>query len=262
MASRDATTALAAIFGPIEAVLGFIGELAILFGDSVRRLFVPPLEIRETVRQMAFIGVASVPLVLLTNFFSGAVLALYSTEFLVRYGGGTLVGGTVSLAMAREIAPVLAGLMVAARCGSSMAAQIAQMQVTEQIDALRMLSVNPTAYLVIPRVIAGVTMLPVLALVGMYSGTLGGWMVSTAGGVPSGQFLPSVQQYLTTWDFTGGMLKTPFFGLLIALVAAQQGMRAKDGAVGVGRATTNTVVISMVLIYVVNYFLATIFFGR
>src|SRR5262249_38910142 len=158
-------------------------------------------------------------------------------------------GATVGLAMCREIAPVLAGLMVAARCGSAMAALIAQMQVTEQVDALKMLSVNPTSYLVIPRVIAGVTMLPVLALVGMYSGILGGWMVSAASGVPTAQFTQSIQQFLRPWDFVGGMLKTPFFGLMLVLIAAQQGFRTKEGAVGVGRATTNTVVLSMVLIY-------------
>jgi phospholipid/cholesterol/gamma-HCH transport system permease protein len=262
MASKDATSGFGAIFAPIDAVFTFVGEIAILLGDTARRLLVPPFEMKETINQMAFIGVASVPLVLLTNFFSGAVLALYSTEFLVRYGGTPFVGGTVGLAMAREIGPVLAGLMVAARCGSSMAAQIAQMQVTEQVDALKMLSVNPTSYLVIPRVVAAITMLPVLALVGIYSGTVGGLMVAVfAGGVPSGSFMSSLQQYVTPWDFLGGMLKTPVFGLIVAIVACQQGFRTREGAVGVGRATTHTVVLSMVLIYIVNYFLASVIFG-
>jgi phospholipid/cholesterol/gamma-HCH transport system permease protein len=262
MASKDAASGFDAIFAPINAVFTFIGEIAILLGDALRRLFVPPFEFKETINQMAFIGVASVPLVVLTNFFSGAVLALYSTEFLVRYGGTPFVGGTVGLAMCREIGPVLAGLMVAARCGSSMAAQIAQMQVTEQVDALKMLSVNPTSYLVIPRIVAGVTMLPVLALVGIYAGTVGGWMVAVyVGGVPSGSFTMSLQQYLTPWDFIGGMLKTPFFGLIIAIIASQQGFRTKEGAVGVGRATTHTVVLAMVFIYIANYFLATVIFG-
>lgn len=261
MASKDAESTIDGLFAPVGAVFTFIGEIAILLGDTLKRLLLPPYEVKETLNQMAFIGVASVPLVVLTSFFSGAVLALYSTEFLVKYGGGSFVGGTVSLAMAREIGPVLAGLMVAARCGSAMAALIAQMQVTEQIDALKMLSVNPTNYLVVPRVIAGITMLPVLTLIGIYSGTVGGWMVAVGGGVPSGMFLQSIQQYLTPWDFVGGMLKTPFFGLIIAIVAAQQGFRTKHGAVGVGRATTNTVVLSMVLIYVANFFLANAYFG-
>jgi phospholipid/cholesterol/gamma-HCH transport system permease protein len=249
------------VSAPVVAVLTFVGEVTILLGDSARRLFARPFETSETIRQMAFIGVASVPLVVLTNFFSGAVLSLYSTQFLTQFGGDSFIGGTVALAMAREIGPVLAGLMVAARCGSSMAAQVAQMQVTEQIDALKMLSVNPTSYLVLPRVIAAIAMLPVLALVGMYAGTIGGWLVAMSGGVAGGSFKQSVQQYMVPWDVVGGMLKTPFFGLIIAIVACQQGFSAKEGAVGVGRATTHTVVISMVLIYVANYFLATLYFG-
>jgi phospholipid/cholesterol/gamma-HCH transport system permease protein len=98
--------------------------------------------------------------------------------------------------------------------------------------------------------------LPVLALVGMYAGVIGGWLVAVAGGVPSGSFVQSMQQFMLPWDFVGGLLKTPFFGLIVVLVACQQGLRTRNGAVGVGRATTNTVVISMVLIYVANYFLA------
>jgi phospholipid/cholesterol/gamma-HCH transport system permease protein len=261
MAGKDAASTLDVLVGPIETALSFVGEIAILLADTLRRLVMPPFEWKETLTQMAFIGVASVPLVVLTNFFSGAVLALYSAELLLKYGGGSFVGGTVAMAMAREIGPVLAGLMVAARCGSAMAAQMAQMQVTEQVDALRMLSVNPTSYLVIPRVVAGITMLPVLALVAMYSGTLGGWMVAVAAGVPSGAYVESIKQFVSPWDFVGGMLKTPFFGLIIALIASQQGFRTKEGAVGVGRATTNTVVLSMVFIYIVNFFLANVFFG-
>jgi phospholipid/cholesterol/gamma-HCH transport system permease protein len=262
MAGREATAStIDALLAPFESVFTFIGEITILLGDTLRRVLTPPFEFKETLNQMAFIGVSSVPLVVLTNFFSGAVLALYSTEFLSKYGGNSFVGATVALAMSREIGPVLAGLMVAARCGSAMAALIAQMQVTEQVDALKMLSVNPTSYLVVPRAVAAVTMLPILALVAIYSGTAGGLMVAVSSDIPSSQFFQSIQAFLQPWDFVGGMLKTPFFGLIIALVAAQQGFRTKEGAVGVGRATTNTVVLSMVFIYVANYFLANLFFG-
>lgn len=242
------------------SVLTFIGESTLILWDAARRLLRRPFEVRETMDQMAFVGVASVPIVVLTNFFSGAVLSLYSTQFLTRYGGASFVGGTVGLAVAREIAPVLAGIMVAARCGSAMAAQVGSMAVTEQIDALRMLSVHPTSYLVIPRIVACVIMLPILALVGIYSGIFGGWLVAMAGGVPSGTFWQSVQQYGKPWDFEAGVIKTPVFGLIVAIVACQQGMRTTNGAVGVGRATTNTVVISMVLVYVANFFLASVLF--
>lgn len=247
---------------PVMAFLTFVGEVTLLLWDALKRLFLPPYETKETISQMAFIGASSVPLVLLTNFFSGAVLALYSTQFLSRYGGSAFVGGTVALAVTREIAPVLAGIMVAARCGSAMAAQIGSMAVTEQIDALRMLSVHPTKYLVIPRLVAGITMVPILALVGIYSGILGGWLVAMGGGVPTATFVQSIQQYAEPWDFVGGILKGPMFGLITAIVACQQGMRTKNGAVGVGQATTRTVVISMLLIYVANYFLAAVLFAR
>lgn len=241
-------------------VLTFVGECAIIVGDAARRLFRRPAEIKETVSQMAFIGVASVPIVALTTFFSGAVLALYSAEFLLKYGAAQFVGSAVGLAVTREIAPVLAGIMVAARCGSAMAAQIGSMNVTEQIDALKMLSVNPTNYLVLPRIIAALIMLPILCMVGVYSGVIGGLMVAQASGVPSGLFLNSMQQYVEPWDFVGGLIKAPVFGLIVAVVACQQGMRTTNGAVGVGKATTNTVVISMVLVYVANYFLAEILY--
>lgn len=253
---------MAAKTNPVMSTLTFVGEISLIFGDCLRRAFHRPFEVRETVEQMAFVGIASVPIVALTNFFSGAVLALYSTQFLTRYGGGSFVGATVALAAAREMGPVLAGIMVAARCGSAMSAQIGSMAVTEQVDALRMLSVHPTNFLVIPRVLASITMLPVLALVGIYSAVFGGWLIAGLGGVPSAVFVQSMQQFMEPWDFVGGVLKAPVFGLIIALVACQQGLRTKEGAVGVGKATTNTVVISMVLIYVANYFLAAVLFAR
>ena len=240
--------------------LTFSGECAIILWDAIRRLFTRPFEWEETVNQMAFIGVASIPIVALTGFFSGAVLSLYLTQFLTQYGAGSFVGATVGLTVAREMGPVLAGIMVAARCGSAMSAQIGTMAVTEQIDALKMLSVNPTNYLVIPRMIAGVTMLPLLTLVCMYAAVTGGILVALTENLPASAFLQSVQQYVKPEDVIKGCLKTPTFGLIVAIVACQQGLRTKDGAVGVGRATTNTVVIGMVLIYIANFLLARVLF--
>lgn len=251
--------------GPVRIAyesLTFVGEVALLLVDFFRRLFRPPFELKETIGQMAFIGAASVPIVALTTFSSGAVLSLYSADLLVRYGASSLAGATVGLALTREIAPVLAGIMVAARCGSAMAAQIGSMAVTEQIDALRALNVHPTNYLVVPRVIAGVTMLPVLCMVGIYSGIYGGYLVSVKlSGVASGTFMSSLRQWVEPSDFNGGMVKTVVFGLIVALVACQQGLRTSKGAVGVGEATTRTVVITMVLIYVANYFMTAWLFA-
>lgn len=219
-----------------------------------------PVETNEWVNQMAFVGVNSIPIVALTTMFSGAVLALYSSDMLMRYGAGSLTGSLVGLAVTREVAPVLAGIMVAARCGSSMAAQIGQMAVTEQVDALRSLNVQPINYLVVPRLVACVLGLPILCLIGCYAGILGGLWVSQYAGVPQESFLNSLRQFVQPWDFLGGMIKTLVFGLIVSVVACQQGLRTKDGAVGVGRATTNTVVISMVLIYVANFILAALLF--
>ena len=254
------TSVLEPVLNPIYAFLTFVGEVGIIFADTLKRCWRRPFEFGETVNQMAFIGVSSVPIVALTGFFSGAVMSLYLSQFLNQYHASAFVGATVGLTLTREIGPVIAGIMVAGRCGSAMAAQIGSMAVTEQIDALKMLSVNPTNYLVIPRVIAGLTMLPVLALVCMCSGVFGGMLVASTEHVTTVTFLHSLAQYVQPEDIFKGMVKTPVFGLIIALVACQQGMRTTDGAVGVGKATTNTVVISMVLVYVANFLLARVMY--
>jgi phospholipid/cholesterol/gamma-HCH transport system permease protein len=251
-----ASSALAPITRPLVATLEFVGETTLIVGDAVRRLPRRPFEVAETLNQMAFVGVASVPIVALTGFFSGAVLSLYLSQFLSQYGAANFVGATVGLSVTREIGPVIAGIMVAARAGSAMAAQIGTMAVTEQIDALRMLSVHPTNYLVLPRILAGVLMLPVLSLICMWSGITGGLLVAATEGVTFASFLQSLQQFVSPDDILKGMVKAPCFGLIVAVVACQQGMRTKDGAVGVGRSTTNTVVIAMVLIYVANFLIA------
>ena len=153
----------------VVAFLNFVGDVFLLTVSYVARVFTPPFELRELVMQMAFVGASSVPIVAVTAVFSGAVLSLYSALLLVKFGVGSLTGGAVGLACARELAPVLSGMMVAARCGSAMAAQIGSMKVTEQIDALRALAVSPISYLVVPRVTASLVMLPILCLLAMYS---------------------------------------------------------------------------------------------
>ncbi len=246
---------------PVEHFLTFVGEVTLLCGETIKRFPRRPFEFGETLQQMAFIGVASVPIVAMTGFFSGSVLSLYLCTFLVKYGATSFAGGTVALSVAREIGPVLAGIMVAARCGSAMSAQIGTMAVTEQVEALRMLGVNPVNYLVIPRILAAVLMLPVLVLVCTWAGVFGGYLVAASTNIPGPAFIQSMQQYATPWDFLGGMIKGPVFGLIVAVVACQQGLRTTQGAVGVGRSTTNAVVISMVLIYIANFVLARVLFG-
>ncbi len=261
MTASEGATPLGLAVKAVYETLTFIGECTILLVSAVGRFFRKPLEVRETINQMSFIGVYSVPIVVLTSFSTGAVMALYFSDLLADYGASSLAGAAVTLAMTRELAPVLAGIMVAARCGSAMAAQIGTMAVTEQLDALRALNVNPVNYLVLPRLLAAVAMLPILGLVGMYAGVFGGFLVSIGhSGIPSGTFMQSVQQFIKPSDFWNGMIKTVVYGAIVAIVACQQGLRTQEGAVGVGRATTRTVVISMVTIYVANYFLTLALF--
>lgn len=254
------TPARQRLIEPIVAFLEFVGESALLIGDSIKRAGRRPFEVGETINQMSIVGVASVPIVVMTGFFSGAVLSLYLSKFLNQYGATSFAGATVGLSVTREIGPVISAIMVAARCGSAMAAQIGSMAVTEQIDALKMLGVHPTNYLVIPRLLAGVLMMPILALIGMWSGIVGGMLIAETEGIPRATFIQSMQQFIVPWDFLGGMIKAPVFGLIIAIVACQQGLRTTNGAVGVGRATTNSVVIAMVLIYIANFLLAKVLF--
>ena len=249
---------MADVVRPFDTFFVFVGELTFLLVDCIKRFFSSRFEFKETLNQMAFVGVNSIPIVALTGFFSGAVLSLYISTFLLKYGATSFVGATVALSMTKEIGPVLAGIMVSARCGSAMAAQIGSMAVTEHIDALKMLSVHPTNYLVVPRVVASILMLPILGLTCVWAGSIGGWMVAASSGVPGSAYINSVSQYTQVSDLMEGIYKTPVFGLIVALVACQQGMRTKNGAVGVGKATTNSVVISMVLVYVANFVLARI----
>ncbi|NUL82994.1 MAG: ABC transporter permease [Armatimonadetes bacterium] len=247
---------------PIKSSLAFVGEVASLFLSTVRSVLTGKIEFKETIRQMAFIGVASIPIVAITAAFSGAVLALYSATLLVKYGVGSLAGGAVGLSVAREIAPVLTSIMVSARCGSAIAAHIASMKVTEQIDALRALAVSPISYLVVPRTLAALIMVPALCTVANFSGIFGGAIVAGAIGVSYYSYFESLRATMETFDITGGLIKAAVFALIVALVGCQQGLGASGGAAGVGRATTRAVVISLSLIYIVNYFLADALFNR
>ena len=250
-----------AILRQINSLFGFIGEATFVGVGAVRRIILGDFSIRDTVAQMAVAGVNSIPIVIITTAFSGAVLSLYTSQLLVQWGVGSLVGGGVSLAVARELAPVLTAVVVAARAGSAITAEIGTMKVTEQIDALRSLGTSPIQYLVVPRFLALVIMLPVLTMFGMVIGSFGGYVVAVTEGVSGASYLNSTRVWVTIYDVMMGLLKTVFFGAFIATVGTQQGLAATGGAAGVGRNTMNSVVISMLLIYISNYFLAFLMFG-
>jgi phospholipid/cholesterol/gamma-HCH transport system permease protein len=237
------------------------GEMTIMLGSATYYVFTPPFKIRNLFKQMEFVGVNSLFVVMLTGAFTGMVLALQSHNALERFGAEGLVGPTVALSMARELGPVLTGLMVTGRAGSAMATELGTMRVTEQIDALSTMGINPVKYLVVPRLLAGIFMLPVLTTVTDFIGVLGGYFVGVKLlGINPGVYIQRTIEYVDVDDIMYGLLKSFVFGLLITLVACFQGFNTTGGAEGVGRAATRAVVQGCILILVFDYILTSLMF--
>jgi len=239
-----------------------IGRLGLFTGKVLAACVTPPLYLKHILRQFMNIGFYSLAVVGMTALFSGMVLALQSYTGFSRFNAEGAVASVVVLSITRELAPVLAGLMVAGRIGASIAAEIGTMRVTEQIDALTTLSVNPIKYLVVPRVMAGVIMMPILVLIADIIGVMGGYLV----GVHVLGF--SASGYITqTWDFVepidviSGLVKAGVFGFIVTLLGCYNGYNSGRGAQGVGAATTNAVVSASILILIFNYFLTQAFFS-
>jgi phospholipid/cholesterol/gamma-HCH transport system permease protein len=212
--------------------------------------------------QMEQIGVMSLPVVLMTALFTGMVLALQASDSLEKIlkGISQFMGRTVALPFLRELGPVLTALIVTGRVGSAIAAEIGTMQVTEQIDAMQTLGAKPMRILGAPRLIAAMVMLPVLTVIAMVMGLLGGWLVATATvGLSSLAYFGDIPQMVTQADLWKGLGKAPFFGFIIATVACHEGFRTHGGAEGVGHATTKAVVMASILILVADYFLTAVF---
>ncbi len=240
----------------MEAGLAFVGDLFRMGLEATGFIARGRLRFDLLIRQMAAVGADSLPLCALILFFSGMVLGLNTADQFVRFGAAGYVGGIVAVSIVRELGPTLTGILVAARAGSAMAAETGSMVVSEQIDALRALAVSPVRYLVVPRLAASLIMLPVLTVIAEIFGALGSYIIALKAGVSPYQFIHSADVFLTGRDLFGGLAKTVVFGAIIALVGCRQGLRADPGAVGVGRATTSAVVISIVLILVADYFLS------
>jgi len=216
------------------------------------------LELRETFDQMVTVGVNSIPVAVVTAFFTGMVLALQTGITLERklQGVSAYLGGLVSVSMLRELGPVLTALIVTGRVGSAMAAEIGTMRVTEQIDALETLATHPVKYLVVPRVLALVAMMPILVVFADAVGVSGGYLIASVRFGQSYQlYLENAQAMVVLSDLFSGMTKTAFFGFIIATVSCYKGFHADGGAEGVGRATTSAVVISSMGILIADYFL-------
>lgn len=238
------------------------GNLTMFVSNTVHHCVSPPLYLRLLGKQMVDIGYYSLPVVGLTAFFTGMVLALQSYTGFSRFEAQSAVATVVVLSITRELGPVLAGLMVAGRIGASIAAEIGTMRVTEQVDALTTLSTNPIKYLVVPRFLAGVTMLPLLVLVADSVGVFGGFIISVYRlGFNDIAYIRDSWEYLETMDVVSGLVKAAAFGAIIALMGCYHGYKSKGGAQGVGMATTNAVVSSSILILVFNYILTGIFFS-
>lgn len=255
------------IFQPIgKAFLSFLeaaGRLALFAFVSVTHCVRPPIYPRLIGRQMIEIGYYSLPVVGLTTLFSGMVLALQSYTGFARFSAESAVPNVVVLSMTRELGPVLAGLMVAGRVGAAMAAEIGTMRVTEQIDALTTLSTNPHKYLVAPRLIAGLTMLPLLVLVGDIIGVFGGYLISVYKlGFNPAIYIKNTWQYMESLDVVSGLVKAAVFGFIVALMGCYHGYHSRGGAQGVGAATTNAVVSASILILISNYLITEMFFAK
>lgn len=225
-------------------------------GQVITWTFRPPLRLRLVFEQMEFVGVRSIGIITLTAFFTGAVFALQSGKVYALFNMESLVGATVGLSLTREIAPVFTALMVTARACSSMAAELGTMRVTEQIDALETMAVEPLQYLIMPRTVACTFMVPLLTMLFNYVGIIGAYMVGIhLLSIPEGPFLNRLYYMVDADDLIGGLVKSAFFGLFIALISCYQGYKTRGGAQGVGRATTRAVVISSVTVLVMDYFL-------
>lgn len=248
-------------FDQLFTFLDTVGEAVLILSRSIVATFSRPAVWKDSVSQIGILGVNSLLLVMVTVAFSGMVLALYSSQLLVRWGVASFVGGGLGLSIVREIAPVLTAVVVTARAGSAIAAEIGSMKVSEQIDALRSLAIGPIEYLVAPRILASVLVFPLLTAFANITGLLGGYVVAIANRVPAGSFQQSLAQMVTGRDISMGLIKAAVFGLVVALVCCQQGLRTTGGATGVGRSTTNAVVIGIVLIYILNFFLAAVMFA-
>lgn len=235
------------------------GAMTVLFHNTLKNI--PRVNLKETIRQMALLGADSLPIVLMTILCTGMVFSVQTAKEFVRFGAASSVGGIVAIAMGRELVPVLVGVVVAGRIGAAIAAEIGTMKVTEQIDALRVMATDPVRFLVAPRFLAIVCMMPVLIVFANAIGNFGGYLVAHYyAGISTFSYVNSIKMFAEAYDLLAGMLKGAVFGGIIAIVGCHKGLTAKMGAEGVGLATTASVVLSIILIFIADYFLTLILF--
>ena len=248
-------------FTPLVAFAVEFGRIWIMFMTAVVWMFRRPIRFNAIFKQMEFIGVKSLWVVIVTGGFTGMVLAIQTYYGFRRFSSEGLVGATVALSMTRELGPVLTGLMVTGRAGSAIAAEIGVMRVTEQIDALVVMAVNPVKYLVSPRVLAALLMLPILTVIADFMGIVGGYFVGVRLlGINEGIFISRMVKYVDLEDIYNGLAKAACFGVILSVISCYKGFYAKGGAEGVGKATTQAVVASSIVILIADYVLTSLMF--
>jgi len=239
-----------------------VQQFTFLSARAVAAIFTRPRFRNEVFLQMDAMGVGSLNIVVLTGLFTGMVLALQTALSLETFGAKNYVGRVVSLSMVRELGPVLTALMVAGRVGSGIAAELGSMIVTDQINAMRAMGSDPLRKLVVPRLIGGVTMVPMLTVLSDTVGLVGGWLISLILlKIPGGLYFSSATDALSMGDIIGGLIKPIVFGFIIAMVGCYLGLNTKGGTQGVGRATTQAVVVCSVMILATDFLLTRVFFA-
>jgi phospholipid/cholesterol/gamma-HCH transport system permease protein len=249
---------------PLKNFLFQLQEISLLVWRAFIGLFRKPRYFSEIIRQMDLIGVGSLPIVLLTGFFTGGVLILQTFPTLQYYSIQNEAGRSVATSLVRELGPVLSALMVSGRIGSAISAELGSMVVSQQIDAMRALGTDPTRKLVSPRILALIFMLPLLTVAADIFGIIGGAIVASGlFNQETNVFITSVRAGITTEDLIGGIIKPLFFGLIIGSISCYKGLSTTGGTVGVGRSTTSAVVVSSIVVIIFDFFLskaiATIF---
>lgn len=240
----------------------YAGGLTLLSAESVGFMMRLRIRLAETMSQAALLGVQSLVIVALTSLFTGMVISLESAQQAVSYGVASFVGGAVAYASVRELGPMLTGVVVAGRVGAAIAAELGSMVVTEQIEALRSMGLEPSRFLVVPRLVALLVMLPLLTIFADVVSIVGGmWIAQTYAHISYESFISSVRQTIDMPDVLKGLLKALVFGAIIAIVGAYQGLSTRGGAAGVGRATTFAVVLAIILIFISNFVLSFLLFG-
>ena len=251
------------MFDFLKAPVLAVQEFFYLTGRALRNVVRQPHYTSDIILQMDYIGVGSLPIVILTGFFSGAVMALQMSRALAQYGSVGRTGQLVSISLVRELGPVLTSLMVAGRNSSGIASELGSMKVTEQIDAMRALGTDPTQKLVTPRMVATAVMLPLLTILADFIGMVGGWLIAIFQlDLTSPQYWNSVWRALEWNDVTQGLLKPFVFAFVVSLIGCYYGLRTTGGTQGVGRSTTQAVVAASVVILVLDFFITRIFVSQ